>query len=168
MQLFKLGTTHKRCLKMENESNQEQIEQQTTVTYEDLNGKPKRRRTVAGKAPAGVVDDDKPKASPKRATLLKGKDIEEMFELASSTAVMLGAPDFWLIQGAEVRQFSDPMADLLNRIPARYAAGFVDMSGYLVVAVGLYSVFKVRWDMQKQLNAMNKNGKVEQQELVFN
>ena len=137
----------------------------TTITYEDVNGRPRKGRVGrAGKSPNGVEPEEK--KTVKRAVKLSGKDVGEMFEKASSVAVMFGAHTDWYIPSQETAGFQDELADLLNRIPARYAQSVVDLSGYAVVAVGLYGVFKPRIEAE-QLRHAAKEPEPQQPELLF-
>lgn len=138
--------------------------EQTTVTIEDVRAEPKRRPGRPRKDETIEIVSDGSEEKPKRtrrSSKLKGADVQKMFEYGSGTAVMLGAKDFWYINGAEVAPFSDEMAELLNRIPAQYVRGFFDFSGYLTIAIGLYGVVKPRLDKEATLREIAQNGHVD-------
>ncbi len=139
-------------------------EPKTTVTIDDVLTSGKTARPNRGKSQKQEQTADQKetpkKPETKRADKLNGKDVEEMFEKVSKTAVYMGAQPFWYIEGEEVHGFSSDMADMLNRIPAHYVTGVFNFSGYLTVAYGLLTVFKPRISEQRRLDKQSKNGTV--------
>lgn len=149
-----------------------------TTTIDDV--KRARPKTQAGEKPKSKVEgtatggfslnDESPEPKKKvvRSTKLTGKHVEEMFEKFSSVAVYAGAHQDWYISGKEVSGYSDELAELLNKIPARYAQAAVDMTGYFAVGFGLYKTFQPRIEAEqkrKQVEKAIQNGKVPNEQL---
>jgi hypothetical protein len=128
-------------------------------TAEPIAEKPKRNRGGRPRKGADVSSepmdlfvestDEKPAAGRSRArrsAKVTGDDVCAMVGLSSSLVAMVTQQGHWYIPEKEVKPWATEAAELLNRIPSKYAKAVTDFSGYIVVGVGIYGCCKPRYD----------------------
>jgi len=124
--------------------------------------KPKRtRRKRSSSAEAAGLDAydefkaEEPAAKPTRtrgrAAKLTGGDVSAAVQLGTGIYAQLTGQGYWLIPEAESKAWAGELAALLNRIPSKYVRAATDLSGYAIVATGIYSSVKPRLDMSADI-----------------
>ena len=86
-----------------------------------------------------------------RAAKLTGGDVSAAIQLATGIYAQLTDQAYWVIPETESKQWSGELAELLNRIPSKYVRAATDLSGYAIVATGIYSSVKPRLDMSADI-----------------
>lgn len=129
-------------------------EQEPSIT-ELMAEEPKRRRGRPPKTVTATVDGVPVEGETKttrRPRKLTADDVTQMMIGSFDLVAMVRGPH-WKVAETEVEGWSKNAADLLNRIPSRYAKGVIMANGYAMVAVGLYSVVAPRLVLDRQLRA---------------
>ena len=93
----------------------------------------------------------KPTRSRGRAAKLTGGDVSAAVQLGTGIYAQLTGQGYWLIPEAESKAWAGELAALLNRIPSKYVRAATDLSGYAIVATGIYSSVKPRLDMSADI-----------------
>lgn len=145
------------------------------ITFDEViletNEPPKRKRGRPRKYPVGDAtatvesSSDKPKRG-RRSRKLNATQVSEGIELVSSIAAAQTGLAFWAIPKDETAPYAPQLAELLNKIPAHYVSGLMDMSGYLIVAYGMYNTLVPRIQMTQQINRQKRAERLREEEGV--
>lgn len=113
----------------------------------------------------GTSTESKPRRG-RRSSKLTGENVADMISLSSDMVAMGTGHIHWHIERSECAGFAPQMADLLNRIPAKYVKAFVDMNGYVIIGYGLYSVLSPRIAEEQRLRHIERAERLRSQEGV--
>ena len=118
---------------------------------QDVAPKRRRRRTKAQMAQdatvtveAGPAEAPKPVKPRPRAKKLTGAHVTGAVIKGSELAAMMTGYGGFVVTAAEMEPWAGEAAELLNRIPAQYVAGAMQLSSVAVVLYGMYMTFAPR------------------------